>query len=94
MLWFQKVQAGTPSYAAGGFNIVVGEVERIRSASIQMNPETKLGTTVQASLSLTLRGNTAVISVFRRSALAEPWTELPVTFDLNAANFILTGVGE
>ena len=92
--WFQKVQAGTPTYSAGGFNIVVAEYEKIVSANIQMNPDTKLGTTVQAGFQITLRGNTAVVQVFRRSAGAEAWAELPATFDLNAANFILTGLAE
>ena len=92
--WFQKVQAGTPSYAAGGFNMVVGDYERIISASLDMNPTTKLGTTAIAGFQVDIKGNTAVVSVYRRGALAEPWTELPAAFDLAAANFILTGLAE
>jgi len=94
MPWFQKVQAGTPSYAVGGFPIVVGEMHKIRSAMVQMQPETKLGTTVHAGFNITLRGNTAFVTVYRRNALAEAWTELPAAEDLNAANFILTGIGD
>ena len=90
MVWIQKVQAGTPSYAAGGFPVVIPEAERIISASVQMNPETKLATTAQAGFRTTLRGNTVMVQVFRRSQAGEPWTELPAAFDLAAADFIVT----
>lgn len=89
--FFQRVQAGTPSYAAGGFNVVVAEAERLVSAMVQMNPETKLASTAQSAIRVTLRGNTAVVQLFRSAGGAEAWAELPAAFDLAAADFIVTG---
>ena len=96
MPWFQVVQPGTASYAAGGFKITVPEVERIEQAAVFMTPQTLLATTMQAGLQLSYQANTATVKVFRRpDTLSETlaWAEVPDTTNLSGASFILTGKG-
>jgi len=95
MPWFQVVQAGTASYAAGGFKITVPEVERIEQASVFMTPQTLLATTLQAGLQLTYQANTATVKVYKLHSLSDPlaWAEVANTTNLSGASFILTGKG-
>lgn len=90
--WFQKVQTGTASYAAGGFTITVPDVSRIESASIFMTPETLVATTKNVGLILSYAGNVATVKVCQRSAGAL-WNEVGDGTNLSGANFILTGKG-
>lgn len=90
--FFQIVQAGTLSYAAGGFNITVPDVSLIESASIFMTPETMLATTKNVGLVLTYSGNVATVKVYHRSQNAL-WDEVANATNLSGANFILTGKG-
>jgi len=93
MPWFQVVQPGTASYAAGGFKITVPDVERIEQAQLFMTPQTLLATTMIAGLLLTYQANTAIVKVYRMNATTDPWTEVTDTTNLSGANFILTGKG-
>lgn len=90
MPWFQKVQAGTASYSAGGFKITVPEYEKIESATIFMTPQTLVATTKNVGLVLTHQANTAIVKVLQRSSLSL-WNEVPNGTNLGGANFILTG---
>jgi len=92
MPWFQIVQPGTASYAAGGFKITVPEVERIEQAAIFMTPETLIATTKSVGLVLTYQANTATVKVCQRSETAL-WAEVPAGTNLSGASFILTGKG-
>ena len=92
MPWFQVIQAGTASYAAGGFKITVPDVESIEQAAIFMTPETLVATTKSVGLVLTYQANTATVKVCQRSNLAL-WAEVNPATDLSGANFILTGKG-
>jgi len=91
-MWFQIVQPGTASYAAGGFKITVPEVERIESAAIFMTPETLVATTKSVGLILAYQANTATVKVCQRSSLAL-WDEVVAGTNLSGASFILTGKG-
>jgi len=93
MPWFQIVQPGTASYAAGGFKITVPEVERIEQAAIFMTPQTLLATTMLAGLQLAYQANTATVKVFRMDTTSNAWAEIPDTTNLSGASFILTGKG-
>ena len=90
--WFQIVQPGTASYAAGGFTIAAPEFEAIESATVFMTPETLLtGSSRVVTCELSYTGNVATVKVFQRSGTAL-WTEL-TNENLGGANFILTGKG-
>ncbi len=95
MPWFQIVQAGTASYAAGGFKITVPDVEKIENASLFMTPQTLLATTLMAGLVLTYQANTALVKVYKIHSSSAPlsWTEVSNGTNLSGADFILTGQG-
>lgn len=93
MPWFQIVQPGTASYAAGGFKITVSDVERIEQAAIFMTPQTLLATTMLVGLELSYQANTAIVKVYSMNTTSEPWTEIAATTNLSGADFILTGKG-
>lgn len=90
MPWFQIVQAGTASYAAGGFKIAVPDYEKIVSAEVFMTPETLLATTKNVGLVLSYQANTAIVKVCQRSETSV-WNEVVDGSNLSGANFILTG---
>lgn len=93
---FQKTQNGPSSYVAGqGFAIRAGEFEKIESASVMMDPQTKLGTSAIPALMLSVSGNSVMVRVYRAfpsDPTSRNWTEIASGTDLNAAKFILTGV--
>jgi len=91
MPWFQIVQPGTASYAAGGFKIPVRDYEKIESAKVFMTPQTLLATTMLVGLQLSYQANTATVKVFQMNTTTDPWTEVPNTTNLSGANFVLTG---
>ena len=97
MPWFQIVQPGTASYAAGGFKVTVPDVEAIDQARLFMTPETLLATTMLVGLVLTYQANTATVKVYRSDAgpnpASSPWAEVADTTNLSGASFILTGKG-
>ena len=90
--WFQVVQPGTASYAAGGFTITVPGIGKIQSAAIFMTPETLVATTKNVGLILSYAANIATIKVCQRSHDAL-WNEVADGTNLSGANFILTGKG-
>ena len=90
MPWFQVVQPGTASYAAGGFKITVPDYEKIESAEVFMTPETLVATTKSVGLSLAYQANTATVKVYQRSETAV-WNEVVVGTNLSGADFVLTG---
>ncbi len=90
MPWFQIVQAGTASYAAGGFKITVPDFEKIESANVFMTPETLIATTKNVGLVLSYQANTAIVKVCQRS-VTSVWNEVVDGTNLAGANFILTG---
>ena len=91
MPWFQVVQPGTASYAAGGFKITVPDYERIEKAAVFMTPQTLLATTMLAGLQLNYQANTATVKVFKMDTTSNAWAEVPDTTNLSGASFILTG---
>lgn len=95
MPWFQIVQAGTASYAAGGFKITVPDFEKIVSARVFMTPQTLLATTLMAGLVLSYQANTAIVKVYKIHSSSAPltWTEVANATNLSGADFILTGKG-
>ncbi|MFA5186419.1 MAG: hypothetical protein WC551_08090 [Patescibacteria group bacterium] len=93
---FQKVQNGPSSYVAGqGFAIRAAEYEKIESASVMMDPQTKLGTSAIPALVLSISGSSVMVRVYQAfpaDPTARDWAEIDSGTDLNAAKFILTGV--
>ena len=93
--WFQVVQAGTASYAAGGFTIAVPDVSKIVSAAIFMTPETLIAnaTTSIVGLILSYTGKVATVKVCEIDHTTNAWGEVANTTNLSGANFILSGEG-
>ena len=92
---FQKVVDGPSSYIQGaGFEITVGEYEKIESASCMMEPETKLSTSAIPALVLSISNNSVNVRVYEAypgDPTARDWAEIASGTDLTAAKFILTG---
>ena len=91
MPWFQVVQPGTASYAAGGFKITVPDYERIEKAAVFMTPQTLLATTLLVGLELSYQANTATVKVYKMDTTSLAWLEVPNATNLSGASFILTG---
>jgi len=90
---FQKITDGPTSYTSGGFDISVGEFEKIQSAEVMVEPETLLGTGSLVGLELSYTGITATVKVHQidSDSVATTWSEVSANTDLSGAKFILTG---
>jgi len=92
-----KVVDGPDTYTTGGFEIAVGEYEKIVDCNVEMHPDTILGTTVIPGLKVTkVTGKAAVTvqvyTIHMDTAAIDTWTELANNSTLLAnAKFVLSG---
>jgi len=91
-----KVVDGPDTYTTGGFEISVGEYEKIVDCNVEMHPDTILGTTVIPGLKVTKATEKAAVTVqvftIASDTAATTWSELSNNSTLLAnAKFVLSG---
>jgi len=87
-----KIVDGPTSYPTGGFEIAVGEYEKISDCNVEMHPDTILGTTIIPGFKITLATTkaAATVQVFQMKGV-EAWAEVAAGTNLSAAKFVLSG---
>lgn len=93
---FIKIASGPDSYPTGGFEIAVGEYEKISNANVEMHPDTILGSSYIPGFVVSLATEKAAVTVLVTSILCHTaavggWGEIAAGTDLSACKFVLSG---